>query len=584
MPHLTPLHAACADAVATRAGVDAAQLKVDIPPKPELGDFAVGCFAIAKAKGANPADIAREIAGAFTPTELLASATATGPFVNFRANRAAVFEWLIGAAAQRTLVPRDIGKGQTIVIDYSSPNVSKQLAYHHIRSTMIGHALVQIFRALGYTVVGLNHLGDWGTTHGNLIAAWKKWGPIEPVTIEVLNDLYVKFGDAVKAGDTTLKAEGRAWFKRLEDGDADALALWKRFYAVSMAEYQTVYDTLGVKFDIVKGESEYLGDVPRVLKELADKGLSQMSENALVVPFDDIKAPLILIKDDGATTYATRDIPSAEWRWTEYHFARSLYVVDRGQSLHFKQLFKTLALMGREWASRCEHIPFGLVQIGGKKGSTRSGNVVLLKEVVGEAEQRVRALLAEQQARSDEQRADKGLASEELRSKELIDQVAPVIGIGAVLFANLASQRDKDVAFEWDRVIALQGDSGVYVQYSHARCASILRKAAGLPLGTLDFARLEHDAEWAVARRLLEFPAAVFAATPSCEPHIVCHYLLALAAEFSAWYTAGNENAALRVLCEDAPTRMARLALVSAVQAVLRQGLDLLGIAAPDQM
>ena len=566
--HLTPLHAEAANAVAGRAGVPASELKVEATPRPELGDLAVGCFAIAKAKGQSPAQAAQDIAASFQPTELLESATATGPFVNFRAKRPAVFRWLIGAAAGGTLLPRTLGAGQTIVIDYSSPNVSKHLAYHHIRSTMIGHALVQIFRALGYTVVGLNHLGDWGTTHGILIAAWKKWGPIEPVTVGVLNDLYVRYNAAAKE-DPALQAEGRAWFKKLEDGDPEVRALWQRFRDISLAEYQTVYDALGVKFDVVKGESEYLPDVPRVLKELADKGLSSESEGALVVQFADEKTPLLLKKSDDATTYATRDIPSAEYRWNTWHFARSLYVVDRGQSLHFRQLFKTLALMGREWVSRCEHIPFGLVQIGGKKGSTKAGNVVLLKEVVAEADARVRALLAE--------------INPELAGAEL-DHVARVVGTGAVVFANLASQRDKDVAFEWDRVTALQGDSGPYIQYSHARCASIMRKAGGQRGHAVDFAKLAHDGEWAVARKLLDWPSAVVAATPKCEPHIICHYLLELCGEFSRWYTAGSGDASLRVLCDDAPTRDARLALVACVQAVLAEGLSLLGLEAPDQM
>ena len=255
--HLTPLHAAAAESVAALAGVSAAELKVDATPRPELGDLAVGCFAIAKAKGQAPAQVAQAIAAAFVPTELLASATAAGPFVNLRANRAAVLRWLVDAATGGTLLPRELGAGQTIVIDYSSPNVSKHLAYHHIRSTMIGHALVQIFRALGYTVVGLNHLGDWGTTHGNLLAAWKKWGPIEPLNVGVLNDLYVRFSAEAKT-DEALKAAGRAAFKQLEDGDPELHALWARFRAISLAEYQAVYDLLGVRFDAVKGESEYL--------------------------------------------------------------------------------------------------------------------------------------------------------------------------------------------------------------------------------------------------------------------------------------------------------------------------------------
>jgi len=592
MSHLTPVHASAAEAIAAHAGIAATDLKVDATPRPELGDFAIGAFAAAKAAGQNPAELAKQWAAAFAATDLIASATAAGPFVNLRANRPAVFRWLISAAIEGTLVPRAIGAGQTIVIDYSSPNVSKHLAYHHIRSTMLGHALVQIFRALGYKVVGINHLGDWGTTHGKLIAAWKKWTPEGNVDIGVLNDLYVRYSKAAKE-DPALEAEGRAWFKKLEDGDAEAHALWSRFKDISLAEFQTAYDILGVKFDVVKGESEYLPEVPRVLAELAAKGLSSESEGALVVMMPDPKMPpLLLKKSDDATLYATRDIPSAEYRWSTWHFARSLYVVDRGQSLHFKQLFKTLELMGHEWARRCEHIPFGLVQIGGKKGSTKEGNVVLLKEVVSEAENRVKQLLLDKAAAARGGGVENGeLATAadfdaDATSEAEAARIAATVGRGAVVFANLVAQRDKDVAFEWDRVIALQGDSGVYLQYSHARCASILRKAGVETLGLafVDFTKLATDAEWAVARRLLEFPQAIVATTPKCEPHIICHYLLELAGEFSRWYTAGNGDPSLRVLCEDPPTRDARLALVSAVKAVLAEGLTLLGIAAPDAM
>ena len=571
----TPLHVAAAEAVAAHAGVPATELKVDATPRPDLGDLAVGCFAIAKATKQNPAVVAQAVAAAFQPNQWLSSATAAGPFVNFRVNRAAAFAWL----AEGKLVP-DVGSGQTIVIDYSSPNVSKHLAYHHIRSTMIGHALVQIFRALGYTVVGINHLGDWGTTHGNLIAAYRKWGADEPLDVTKLNALYVRFTEAAKT-DAALKAEGRAAFKQLEDGDPELRALWQRFRDISLAEYAEVYQLLSVEFEVIKGESDYLDQVPRVLAELAAKGLSSESQGALVVQLPGEKVPLLLKKDDGATTYATRDIPSAEWRWDMWHFARSLYVVDRGQSLHFRQLFKTLALMGHEWASRCEHIPFGLVTIGApkvksedeeeddgpKKMSSKHGRVTLLKDVIGEADARVRALLAE--------------TNPELTGP-VLDRIAHQVGAGAVVFANVSSQRDKDVAFEWDRVIALQGDSGPYLQYSHARCASIMRKAPAR--GPVDFGKLATDAEWAVAKKLLEFPSAVVAATPKCEPHVICHYLLELAGEFSRWYTAGNSDASLRVLVDEPTVRDARLALVEAVQRVLAQGLDMLGLAAPAQM
>ncbi|HMG55690.1 MAG TPA: arginine--tRNA ligase, partial [Kofleriaceae bacterium] len=249
--HHTPLHRAAAEAVAAHAGIAATDLKVEAPPRPELGDFAVGCFAIAKARKQNPAEVARAIAAAFQPTELLAAATAAGPFVNFRAARTATYRWVIDSALRSRLVPGEFGTGKTICIDYGSPNISKHLAYHHVRGTTIGHALAQTFRALGYRVVGINFLGDWGTTHGMLLAAWARWGPIDPVDVTGLNALYVRFRAATKE-DPALEQEGRRWFKRLEDGDPEARALWQRFRDVSWAEFQSVYEILGIEYDEVR--------------------------------------------------------------------------------------------------------------------------------------------------------------------------------------------------------------------------------------------------------------------------------------------------------------------------------------------
>ena len=564
--HHTPLHLAAATVVAARASVAPTDLKVEVPPRAELGDLAVGCFAIAKALKKSPAEVAQEIAATFTPTDLLASATAAGPFVNFKAQRPAAFRYVIDGALRGQLVPQ-IGERAAICIDYSSPNVSKHLAYHHIRSTVIGHALAKIFAALGYRPVGINFVGDWGTTHGMIIAAWKKWGPIEPLSIDVLNDLYVRYREAAKT-DEALAAAGPAWFKRLEQGDAEARALWQRFYDVSWVEFQSAYDVLGITFDEVRGESAYEADLPRVMKELTDKGLVTESQGALVVAIPGVEKPVLLQKADGATLYATRDFASAQYRWNTYHFARSLYVVAREQALHFKELFKLLELAGYDWAKKCEHVPFGLVRMGGKKTGTRSGNVVLLKEVFREAEDGVRARIAENVP------------------AESIEAITRMVGVGAVVFANLATQRDKDIDFEWDKVLSTEGDSGPYIQFSHMRCASIARKAGEPITGVegVDLAKLGTDQEWAVAKRLLDFGDIVVRAGAACEPHVICHYLLELAGDFSRWYTAGNGDPALRVLCEDAETRRARLALTAAVQAALREGLALLGMGAPDQM
>ena len=473
--------------------------------------------------------------------------------MNFRANRAG------GAAVDYrtrrcdgTLLPA-LGEGKTICIDFGSPNISKHLAYHHIRSTTIGHALAQIFRGLGYRVIAINHLGDWGTTHGALIAAAKKWGITEPLDVAQLNALYVRFTNA-KNEDPSLEQAARDWFKKIEDGDPEATALWQRFRDVSWAEFQTIYEVLGIHYDEVRGESAYdAGSAARDGGAARQGARRRERRRAGRVPrLPNEKTPILLItKGDGTTLYATRDVAAAEYRWNTYHPARSLYVVDSGQALHFRQLFKLLALMGYAWASVCEHVPFGLVRVGGKKTSTRLGNVVLMRDVFAIAEDEVRAIVTE--------------ANPELPA-DAVAKVARDVGIGAVVVANLAPQRDKDLDFDLEKAASLSGDSGPYLQYSHARCASIMRKAGEsvTSIAGVDFTRLANpallatelgdrraqfaDAEWGVARRLLEFADVVVRAGNACEPHIVCHYLLELAGDFSRWYTFGNADASLRVL------------------------------------
>ncbi|HEY4058025.1 MAG TPA: arginine--tRNA ligase [Kofleriaceae bacterium] len=566
MPHHTPVHLAAADAVAARAGVAAIDLKVEAPPRAELGDLAIGCFALAKAAGKNPAILAKELAGDIKG-DFIAEASAAGPFINVKLDRPRVFRWLIEASRSNTLLPI-IGTDKTICIDYSSPNISKHLAYHHIRGTTLGNSLKHIFRALGYKVIGINFLGDWGTTHGMLLAAYNMFGAEEPLDVTKLNDLYVKFRAAAK-DNPEVESQGRAYFKRLEGGDAEVRALWQRFRDISLAEFDTVYKMLGVEFDEIRGEAAYEPDMARVFDEL--RPLLTESEGAQVVELEGEKTPILLKTKDGTTLYATRDVAAAQYRWNTYHFTRSLYVVDRGQALHFRQLFKLLLKSGHDWATRCEHVPYGLIRLGGKRTATRLGGVMLMKDVFKIAEEEVRERIA---------------AINPTLAPEIVDDIAPKVGIGAVVFANIATQRDKDIDFDLEKATSLDGDSGPYIQYSHARCASILRKAAAplAPIKDVDLSKLTHDFEWAVAKKLLEFPDIVVRAADNSEPHGVAHYLLALAGDFSRWYTLGNGDAALRVLCEDVPTRDARLALVSAVQATLASGLALLGMAAPQQM
>lgn len=570
MAPLNPFAAAAQEAVANALQMPADRFVVGTPPNPQMGDVAVGCFPAAKELKLAPPVLAKKVVESFVPTEFLASASAAGPFVNFKLQRKALFAYLARATlGDGELIPQTPGAGKRICIDFSSPNISKQLAYHHIRSTVIGHALANLYRAVGYEVIGINHLGDWGTTHGMLIAAYKRWPPEEPITIETLNDLYVKFRAEMKE-DPALEAEGRAWFAKLENGDKEARELWQHFKDISWAEFQSAYDMLGIEFDEVKGESDYVAAMPAVLTMLDEKGLSSISDGALVVMLEeDDMPPLLLRKQDGATLYGTRDLAAAMYRWETYHFERNLYVVDRGQGLHFKQLFRTLDKAGFEWAAKCHHVPFGLVRVGGKKTGTSKGNVVLLKEVFQEATDRAAAKIRDNNAQwSDEQ----------------VERVAPIVGIGAIVFANLMSQRDKDVDFDWDDVLSTSGDSGAYVQYGHARTCRTIEKSGEEPDADADFALLGEDLEWALALELANLPDVVARAADGNDPHLLSRYLLELVSTFSGWYTAGNQDKSLRVLCEDDAVRKARLALVGMTRTVLQEGLRLLGVQAPGAM
>ncbi|MCG8422485.1 MAG: arginine--tRNA ligase [Proteobacteria bacterium] len=579
---------------------------VAAPPRPELGDFAVGLFPAARAFKQSPAKLATRVAEQFMPGDHLEDARAAGPFINFRANRAALFRHVVQATHSGVgLISTAAGTGKTICIDYSSPNISKHLAYHHIRSTVIGSALANLYRAVGYRVIGINHLGDWGTTHGMLICAFKTWFEPQPanaeelnrlsLTIAELNELYVCMRRAIEAqrdelrrrgieGDPTLESQSREWFKKLEDGDGEARGLWQKFRDVSWAEFQQVYRTLGIAFEEVKGESEFMSDVPAVLDMLEQKGLLAESDGAVVVPAADPNTPpLLLRKKDGATLYGTRDLAAAMYRWNTYQFERSLYVVDRGQNLHFSQVFDALARAGFDWAQRCSHVPFGLVRVGGKKTGSRSGKVVLLKEVLAEAQRRAVAVV--------EDNRDK-VGTETNRNH--VEEISRAVAVGAVIFANLSSQREKDVDFSWEQVLSTAGDSGPYIQYAHARCASILRRAGRSDGGPSKpgpsrpdddpGALLQSEYEWALARKLIEIGSVVHRAAHQNEPHLLSRYLLDLCAVFSRWYTAGNQDHALRVLCDDPDLRAARLDLVAATQHVLARGLGLLGIDAPEAM
>ncbi|MCK6478638.1 MAG: arginine--tRNA ligase [Planctomycetes bacterium] len=564
-----PFRRAAASFVASATGMDPSAFAVTDPPGHAAGDWAVGLFPAAKAKGANPAALAAEAAAAFTPRDGLASAAAAGPFVNFTADRAALAAGVLRdvEAAGARWGGSDGGAGRTVVIDFSSPNIAKHLAFHHIRSTMIGNALARLHRACGWKVVGVNHLGDWGTTFGMLLVAWEEWAaPGEVPTVDRLNDLYVRFRAAAKA-DPALDARARARFAALEAGDPAARALWGEFRRVSLEEYRQVYDMLGVSFDLVMGESEFEEFLGPAVEMLRSKGLVTESDGAEVVDLSaDGMPPCLLRKGDGATLYATRDIAAALWRYEHHAFDRALYVVDRGQALHFRQWRRVLERAGFPFAAAVEHVDFGQVRFGGFKTGTRTGNVIRLREVLEEAIAVARRKIEEK---------NPGLAAKDL--------VARQVGVGAVIFNDLSNQRRRDVDFDWDRMLSFEGDTGPYLQYAHARTASMLRRVpAGLPAG--DPARLLLPEEAAVLRLLADFPDRVEKAAADAEPCLVTTFLLDLCAAFSRWYDLGNRDPALKVLCEDRETAAARVRLARAVRATLERGLFLVGMEAPEEM
>jgi arginyl-tRNA synthetase len=552
-----------------------ADVQIGSPPDPAMGDYAVPMFPFAKILRNAPQRIAQQVVDAFEPAGGLASAEAAGPYVNFRADRVAFTRSLLGEIAERgDAYGHAAGPaGKTIVVDYSSPNISKHLAYHHIRSTMIGHALCNIHRALGWKVVGFNFVGDWGTTHGMLLAAWETWGEAEGVDlaedgVTKLNELYVRFRAAMKE-DPALEDVARDWFSRLEQGDALARERWTRFREISLAEFEEVYARLGVTFEAEFGESFYEDRMEPVIAGLEAKGLTSISDGALVVDLEDQKMPPCLLrKQDGATLYATRDIASAVHRYEEYAFDRAVYVVDKGQSLHFKQWFAVVDKAQYPFAGHLEHVAFGQIRFGGRKTSTRGGNVVLLHEVLQSAADEIDAVIAEKNPDMDAERRH---------------EVARQVGYGAVVFADLSRERARDVEFDWDRLLSFEGDTGPYCQYQHARIASIIRKG-GVDTAGADLSLLTTEAEWQVVLLLSELGGKIEHAGARNEPHWVAGYALDLCRAFSTWYSQGNKDASLKVNCDDAETARARLALAQAVQQTLRNALELIGLAAPEEM
>ncbi len=581
-------------------GVD---IVLERPKSGELGDLAFPCFRAAKALGTNPVQLSKELAGklAVPGAELVAA----GPYLNLKlrpeARAQAVLSAILGAEA-RPYGARP-ANGKKVIVEYSSPNIAKLFTIGHLRSTMIGHALAQAHRFLGYDVVRLNHLGDWGTQFGTLLAAYTRWAQTENPDLERdfdwaepapekrrtplfrLFQLYVRF-HAEEEQDPAMRDEARAWFQRLEAGDAEARRLWSWFREISLREFQRIYDRLGVSFDtLAQGEAFYEDRLAATLKRLEDAGLLAEGERgARIVELEDvgIATPCLVQKADGTSIYATRDLAAALYRQETYGFDRCLYVVGTDQVLHFQQVFAVLDKLDPWFKGRMLHTPFGMVKLPEGKMSTRKGNVIFLEDVLDEARERVAAIIEEK--------------NPELAGKEA---VAELLGMGAVVFFDAMNDRVKPITFTWDRVIALDGDTGPYVQYAHARILSVLRKAGGdwaaraqagspdgpfLPFAVLplpaDLTGLEAPEAQALLFELAGFPGSVNAVADGCMATPLARQLVSLARSFSGFYT----NCPI-LAPENAPeVREARLALCVATARVLRQGLFLMGIQAPEEM
>ena len=536
-----------------------------VPPDPAMGDYAFPCFRLAKPLRMAPPKIAEALCAAWDHEDV-ASVQPVNGYMNFFLNRANfAAETMAALQAQGDRYgSSDLGAGKTVCLDYSSINIAKRFHIGHLSTTMIGHSLKRIFDFLGYTTVGINHLGDWGTQFGKMVCAYKKWGKKEDVEergIDAMTELYVRFHKEAET-DPALEDEGRAWFKKIEDNDPEAMEIFRWFKEVTLKDAAKVYDQLGVSFDSYAGESFYNDKMEPVVQELRDKGLLVESQGAQVVDLEeDNMPPCLILKSDGATIYATRDLAAAIYRQNTYHFDKCLYVVAYQQDLHFRQVFRVLEKMGYPWAKDCVHVAFGMVSFEGEALSTRKGNMILLEDLLSQAVAKAREIIEEK--------------SPNLENK---DEIARQVGIGAVVYTDLSANRIKDIDFRWESALNFDGESGPYVQYTHARCCSVLRKSGDLTCTAPDWSALTDDEAQSLLRLLSRFPDVIREAADKYEPSMVTRAVTNIAQAFNKYY---YEH---RILDGEPAQAAARVALTDATRSVIRTGLYLIGIEAPERM
>lgn len=543
---------------------------IEVPADSSKGDYAFPCFKLAKIMRKAPPMIAKGIAEAIEGEEMFQKVESVNAYVNMFMSKAEFAGNVVKEVLEKDkdFGRSDMGAGRTVIVEYSSPNIAKPFHIGHIRSTVIGNSIYKIYDFLGYDTIRINHLGDYGTQFGKMICAYRKWGNKEDVIREPIKSLlsyYTKFHEEAEK-DPSLEDEARAIFVRLENGEPEEVELWQWFRDESLREFNRVYDMLGITFDSYNGESFYSDKMPAVVQELKDKGLLVEDNGAQIVKLDQFDLPPALItKSDGSTLYITRDIAAAIYRKNTYDFYKNIYVVASQQNLHFQQWKKVIGLMGYDWADDCVHVPFGLVSMEEGTMSTRQGRVIFLEDVLNRAVEQTRKIIMEKNVNT-----------------ENVDETAREVGIGAVIFNELSNYRIKDYVFSWDKVLNFEGETGPYVQYTHARACSILRNAGEAVMASakegFDASRITSDSAHALIKLIYEMPEVIAEAGEKYEPSIVTRHIVDIAQAFNKFYH--DEH----ILVDDKTEKTAKVALVMAARNVIRNGLDLLGMKAPEKM
>ena len=542
---------------------------IEVPPDTNMGDYAFPCFKLAKELKKSPQLIAEDLKNKITH-ECISKVQVIGAYLNFFVNKSSFSKDVLLHILnnENTYGNSNEGNNKTVIVEYSSPNIAKPFHIGHLFTTVIGNSLYRIYKSQGYNVVGINYLGDWGTQFGKLIYAYKNWidlDALEKNPITELFRIYVKFHNECEK-DTSIEDEGRKYFKLLEDGDKECRELWKKFRELSLLEFEKLYKTLGVKFDSYDGEAFFSDKMDSVVNQMENIGLLEESLGAKVVKLDEYNMPPCIIKKaDGATIYATRDIAAAVYRKNKYDFYKNIYVVGTPQALHFRQVFKTLELMGNKWAKDCVHVGFGLVKFKDKKLSSRKGEVILLDELLNMSIDRIKNVINEK--------------NPTLNNKE---EVSKKIGIGAIVFNYLKMNRERDIIFDFDEVLSFEGETGPYVQYTYARARSILLKS-GININNIDYSKylglLTDDNESALIKVLSDFNNQIKFSINFLEPSIITRYVIDVAKNFNKFY---NSNNILNLENED--LKMARLLLVYATTIVIKNALYLIGLETVDEM